>query len=183
VPLVMLPVAVADAVLDFVERRKPRMQRLGIAVACLATLLGIASLLLATTMPVVMESHADGAAGGENAYNDSTWHDNQAMNYWVTHAPAGEYTLISNQPDGVAFFTGRRTEASPRRTSGPYGTEVYPLESYTAELFESSRPVYLVWIDPKACAYCYSVDELRSIATVEPLMEAADGGVYRLTPR
>ena len=183
IPLLMLPVAVIDEVLRLVEERNSAEMRSGVRVVCYVALVGIASMLLSTTMPVVFESHTEGAVGGENAYNNSAWHDNQAMQYWMAHTPPGEYRLISNQPDGVAFLTEHRTEASPRRTSGPYGTEVYPLSGYTADLFGRPEPVYLVWIDAKACTYCYSVDELRSIANVHPLMEAADGGVYRLVPR
>jgi hypothetical protein len=183
IPLLMLPVAVIDGILDLAEKSRSREMRFSVSFAGYGGLIGIASLLLSTTMPVVFTSHAEGAVGGENAYNNKAWHNNTAMKYWLANTPSGDYTLISNQPDGVAFITEHRTEASPRRTSGPYGTEVYALESYTAGLFGSPEPVYLVWIDPKVCPYCYSVDELRFIATVEPLMEATDGGVYRLAPR
>jgi hypothetical protein len=183
IPLIMLPVMVIDRVLEVVQHGKPREQQASVAVACYAVLLAIAALLLGRTVPVAIESHRAGAVGGENAYNNAEWHNNQAMEYWLANTPAGNYKLISNQPDGVALFTEHQTEASPRKTSGPYGTQEYPLSSYTAELFKSSRPVYLVWIDSEACTYCYGVDELRAIAIVEPLLKAPDGGVYRLTRR
>jgi hypothetical protein len=183
IPLIVLPVVVVDRALEAVQRGESRGMQGAIPVMGYGCLVAIAALLLGTTIPVAIESHRIGAVGGENAYNNAAWHNNQAMKYWLANTPTGKYRLISNEPDGVALFTGHRTDASPRKTSGPYGTQEYPLQSYTAKLFETAEPVYLVWIDPKACEYCYSVDELRLIATVEPLLEATDGGVYRLTPR
>jgi len=183
IPLLILPVAVVDGVLDGVEHKASTAVRSVVTGGCYAALIGIGFLLLRTTMPVVFASHANGAVGGENAYNNAAWHNNQAMQYWLANRPTGSYRVISNEPDGVAFITEHRAEASPRRTSGPYGTEVYPLNSYVTDLFGSPEPLYLIWIDPKACAYCYSVDDLRSIATVETLVEGSDGGVYHLLPR
>jgi len=183
IPLLILPVAVVDRVLDGVQHKAPTVVRSGVTAGCYAALIGIGFLLLRTTMPVVFASHANGAVGGENAFNNAAWHNNQAMQYWLANRPTGSYRVISNEPDGVAFITEHWAEASPRRTSGPYGTEVSPLHGYVIDLFGSPEPLYLIWIDPKACAYCYSVDDLRSIATVETLMEGSDGGVYHLSPR
>jgi hypothetical protein len=146
-------------------------------------LAGVAVLLLEVTVPLVMTSRAEGAAGGENAYNTKAWHENPAIQYWLHHVPPEPYSLLTNQPDGVAFFAQHAASASPRKTSGPYGTEDFALDSYAAGLFPRAAGVYLVWIEPNPCTYCYSVDELRAIAQVEPLVESDAGGVYRLRPK
>ncbi len=42
--------------------------------------------------------------------------------------------------------------------------------------------MYVVWIEPNLNTYFYDVQDLRSIALVEPLFVGPDGGVYRLSP-
>ena len=183
VPLIALPVAAADQILRRAREWRLKQMRLVVVVACHAALAGVAVLLLGVTVPLVIASHAEGAAGGENAYNTRAWHENPAIQYWLNHVPPEPYSLVTNQPDGVAFFAQHAAWASPRKKSGPYGTEEYALESYTADLFPRGAEVYLVWIEPNPCTYCYSVGELREIAQVEPVMETEGGGVYRLRPK
>ncbi len=105
------------------------------------------------------------------------------MEYWLSHVPSDPYSLITNQPDGVAFNAQHVALASPRKTSGPYGTEEYPLSSYAHDLFRAGVSVYLIWIEPNPCTYCYGVEELKGIAEVQPLFVDAAGGVYRLLPK
>jgi len=183
IPLIALPVAVVDQILSRVRESRSKEIRLVASVACHAALAGVALLLLEVTMPLVMESRAEGAAGGENAYNTKAWRENPAVQYWLNHIPPEPYSLLTNQPDGVAFLAQHPAWASPRKTSGPYGTEEYALDSYAAGLFPRGAEVYLVWIEPNPCTYCYTVDELRAIAQVEPLTESDAGGVYRLHPK
>jgi hypothetical protein len=180
VPLVVLPVAAVDRILLRMRKAQSKEVRLVVSAACFAALLGMTLLLVEVTMPLVIQSHAEGAAGGENAYNNSMWRQNPAMQYWLSHVPRDPYSLLSNQPDGVAFLAQHAASASPRKTSGPYGTEDYALSSYAADLFPPGVDVYMVWIEPNPCTYCYSVDELRAIAQVEPLEMSDRGGVYRL---
>jgi hypothetical protein len=148
-----------------------------------AALIATAALLLQITLPLVSASHTDGATGGDNAFNTKTWNKNQAIQYWRQNPPQGKYALISNDPDAVAFFTGHTTLSSPRSTSGPYSTDHYALSSYPVELFATSGPVYLIWIEPSPAAYFYTVEDIATIATVEPEFVSTDGGVYRLTPK
>jgi len=148
-----------------------------------ALLIATAALLLRTTLPLVSASHTDGAAGGDNAFNTKTWNKNQAIEYWRANPPQGGYQLLSNEPDGVAFLTGRATLSSPRSTSGPYSTDRYALNSYPPELFATGKQVYLIWIEPSPATYFYKVEEIATIAKVEPLFVSEDGGVYRLTPK
>ncbi len=152
------------------------------AASC-AALLSIAVLLLHITLPLVAQSHARGAAGGENEYNTESWHENRAVKYWQSHPPQGQYLLFSNQTDGVAFITGHPVTSSPRRTSGPYGTEQFAVSQYRSELFSSRLDVYILWIEPNPHSYMYNVDELAPIAQIEVLFRDADGAVYRLRPK
>ena len=135
-------------------------------------------------LPLVIESHAEGAAGGENAYNNRAWRENPAIQYWQDHTPAEPYSLLTNEPDGVAFLAQHAASAAPRKTSGPYGTEEYATRALTRRTC-SLRPgdVYLVWIEPNPCTYCYRVDELRAIARLSRCSESHAGGVYRLRPK
>ena len=47
---------------------------------------------------------------------------------------------------------------------------------------EATKPVYIIWIEPNNYSYFYKVEELSSIAQVDPLFVGGDGGVYRLNP-
>ncbi len=42
--------------------------------------------------------------------------------------------------------------------------------------------MYVIWIEPNLNTYFYDVQDLSSIARVEPLFVSRDGGVYRLSP-
>jgi hypothetical protein len=141
------------------------------------------TLLLQVSLPIVTESHVHGAAGGDNVFNTSMWHENTALNYLLSHPPRGKYLLISNYPDGIAFYTGHACIDSPRQYSGPYGTEEFPVNRYASELFSSGEKVYLIWIEPNEHSYFYDVEELNAIAQIEPRFVNEDGGVYRLKQR
>ena len=56
------------------------------------------------------------------------------------------------------------------------------MSQYASELFSSGQDVYIIWIEPNDYSYFYKVDDLSSIAQIEPLFIGADGGVYRLKP-
>jgi hypothetical protein len=154
-----------------------------VSASSIGVLVIIAGLLLQVSLPVVLESRANGAAGGENVFNTTTWYENKALNYWLSHQPRGKYLLLSNYSDGVAFYTQHACFGSPRQYSGPYGKEEYPVSGYASELFSSGLDVYIIWIEPNEYSYFYKVEDLSSIALIEPLFVSGDGGVYRLKPR
>ncbi len=183
VPLVISPVVAADLMIGQASSAHSKGMHVAVSAGCYAALGALVLLLLEVTMPLVVQSHVEGAAGGENAFNTKTWRENPAMEYWLSHVPSDPYSLITNQPDGVAFNAQHAALASPRKTSGPYGTEEFPLSSYRDDLFRSGAGTYLIWIEPNPCTYCYSVDELKEIAEVQPLFVDAAGGVYRLLPK
>jgi 4-amino-4-deoxy-L-arabinose transferase-like glycosyltransferase len=183
VPLICLPVVAAGGVLRRAREGGSKGTLLAASAVSYAFLGILALLLLQVSIPVAIQSHAQGAAGGENAFNTRSWDENAAIRYWRDHVPLGEYVLLSNQPDGVAFQTQHPVGASPRKTSGPYGTVEYPLDSYARRLFPAGAQVYLLWIEPNPCTYCYAVEDLSAIARVEPLSVSDDGGVYRLQPK
>lgn len=181
IPLVTLfLVALGFFLRSVKEQRGP--VRLAVSAACFCGLLLLGGRLLQFSMPIVFQSHQEGAVGGENAFNTAAWNGNQALQYWRRHTPRGVYLLLSNEPDGVAFLTQHAAGSSPRKTSGPYGTENYPLDSYVSDLFSAGSDVYLVWIEPGA-KYFYSAADMASIARVQPLFIGKDGGVYRLLPK
>ena len=142
----------------------------------------IAALLLQVTLPVVLESGTKGAAGGENVFNTTSWRENTVLEYWLSHPPKGNYLLFSNYSDGVAFYTQHPCYGSPRRYSGPYGKVEFPVSQYASQLFSSGQEVFLIWIEPNEYSYFYEVEDLSSIAQIEPLFVSGDGGVYRLKP-
>ena len=79
--------------------------------------------------------------------------------YWLAHPPEGEYIVLSNYSDLVAFASQRACLPSPRKKSGPYGTVEYPVAEYATELFSAGQEVYLIWIEPNAHDYFYSPED------------------------
>lgn len=144
-------------------------------------LVAVAGGLLRVTIPIVFQSHSDGVPD-ENAFNTRAWRENSVMDYWSQHQPQGKYLLFSNYPDGIAFYTWHDCYASPRRFSGPYGKEEFPVAQYAPELFSSGLDVYILWIEPNVYSYYYRINDLAPIAQIQPLFISRDGGVYRLRP-
>jgi hypothetical protein len=184
VPFVALITVGVDALLRLRSETilRNRFLRSTVSAGLVGALVFVAALLIRITLPVVLESHANGAAGGENVFNTPAWRENTALNYWLSHPPRGKYLLLSNYSDGVAFYTQHSCYAAPRKYSGPYGNEEIPVSRYASELFSSGQDVYILWIEPNEFSYFYDMEELNSIAEIEPLFFSEDGGVYRLKP-
>lgn len=156
--------------------------RLFISTGLSGALILTAGGLSRVTLPLVLESHNKGVPG-ENAFNNAAWHENDALQYWLAHQPPGDYSLFSNYPDGIAFYTWHACKSSPEQFSGPYGTEEFPIAGYKSELFSSGRNAYLIWIKPNAYDFYYEPQDLVSIARIQTLFQSRDGGVYRLVPK
>jgi hypothetical protein len=183
IPFVTMLVSAAAIPVRGATEGRPRGWRIAGSALAYGTLAASGMLLLHVTLPLVVESHANGATGGDNAFNTREWQENQAVKFWLGHAPHGPYMLLSNEPDGAAFISGHATGSVPRKTTGPYGTESFPLSTYASELFASNSEVYILWKEPNFHDYLYSVDDMRPIAQVETLFVSNEGGVYRLQPK
>jgi hypothetical protein len=183
VPLMALPVIVADGLVQSARRANRRRLSYVLAIGGGLALAGLGAAVLRTTYPLVMESRATGLVGGENAFNNEVWRENPAIRFWEGHTPSEEFLLFSNEPDGVAFHTRRAVQPAPRRVSGPYGTDVMPVAAFEDELFGRGVEVYLIWIEPSTYDYYYAPQSLEEIAVMESLFSDPLGSVYRLSPR
>jgi hypothetical protein len=152
------------------------------SVCVIGILVFIGMRLAAPTLSVVLETYDNGAAG-DNAFNTKAWNENKAMLYWLNHTPKGSYLLLSNYPDGVSFFTGRPSFASPKRFVGPYSKDEISLDQYPPELFSSGEDVYVIWVEPNIYDFYYSPKDLSAIAEIKTLYQGTDGGVYQLSPK
>jgi len=121
--------------------------------------------------------------GGENVYNNRQRRENPALRFWQSHTPAGNYLLLSNEPEGIAFHTWHAADQAPRKRAGPYAQASLPLSGYTSELFETGREVFLIWIKPNPYDHYYAPAELAQIAIVRPLFTSDAGDVYELSPK
>ena len=171
-----------DDLLRHASTLRARILNRVVSAVPIVVLLVVAGLLFHITLPVILDSHANGAAGGENAFNTTAWRENKTIEYWLNHRPTGQYQLFSNSPDGIAFYSGYSCNRSPVKYSGPYGKQEFPVSQYVSELFSSGQDVYIIWIEPNDSSYFYKVEELSSIAQIEMLFSGVDGGVYRLKP-
>ncbi|MFH1184146.1 MAG: hypothetical protein V1755_03795 [Chloroflexota bacterium] len=182
VPVMALPILAAGGIMRRVKGVGSAVVRTAVIAGCYIALAGLAVIVLRTTYPLIIMSHAEGAVGGENAFNTREWRENPAIQFWLDRKPEGNYVLFSNEPDGVAFHTQYPTRPAPRRTAGPYGTQEMPISDFRSELFGSANDVYLVWLEPNPHDYYYGVDELKAIASVETLFRSKRGSVYQLRP-
>lgn len=181
-PLMLLPMAATDAVLRLLNPAHSRVARALVTATCWILLAGLSASLLRFSIPMVIESHRQGVVDGENAFNTREWHENPAIGYWRQHLPEQEHLAISNEPDGVTFHTMHATLPAPRRTSGPYGEALLPLQGYASELFEKGQPVFLVWVEPSTAGHYYVPEDLRTVMKVVTLFESDGGGIYALQP-
>ena len=181
IPLIMASLLALHILLGALHARSPSRYPVG-RLAAFGMLAVLAILLLGAAVPAVQASHSGIDGPGENSFNTLAWHANRPLFFWQAHHPEGDYLLLSNQPDGVAFYTQHFCDASPRRRSGPYGTVEYPIESYASTLFASGQDVYLIWVEPNSQDFYYQPADLGSIANLEKLYSSLDGAIYRLTP-
>jgi hypothetical protein len=183
IPFITLVLVSVQILLGAAARRASALMRRVASVSLYGTLIVLILLALHITLPVVLQSHAGASGAGENAFNTADWRANTVMKFWLAHRPQGSYILLSNYPDGVAFFTQHSCIASPRRYSGPYGKVEFPVSQYAAELFSSGQAVYLIRIEPNDYDYYYKVEDLSPIAEIETIYAGDDGGIYRLQPK
>lgn len=176
IPLVALILATVEAILssDLIPAGLPKtVIRLVMFIPALV-LLGLSGL----RSVVSVRLHNEHGGG----YTSRDWHNNQAIEFWRSHTPEGEYLTFSNYPAGVAVHTWHVVLSSPRRTAHPnVGEAVIPLDTYLISLFVPGKDSYIIWIEPNEYTHVYSVDELRAIADVETLYEGMDGGIYRIS--
>jgi hypothetical protein len=183
IPLILLLVAAADAVLHLMTKVDSKVARALITMGCYTLLAGLGASLLRFSAPLVIESHASGVSSGENAFNTEAWHENQAIHYWQQHQPDQAYLVFSNEPDGVSFHTMQAARPAPRRASGPYGDTLFPLEGYASKLFGSGQDVFLIWIEPSSSAHYYTPEDLRTAMDVVAIFESEGGSIFELRPR
>lgn len=183
IPFIALLVVSVDILLRLASKLDSQFIRRVVSIGLVGVLIFVAVLLSRITFPVVLKSRVNGAVVGDNVFNTVTWHENKALQYWLEHQPSGDYLLFSNYPDGIAFYTWHPCASSPRRYSGPYGKEEIPVAQYADQLFSSGLDVYIIWIEPNDHSYFYKVEELSSIAQIEPLFVSKDGSIYRLKPK
>ncbi|HUI89986.1 MAG TPA: hypothetical protein VLX61_14810 [Anaerolineales bacterium] len=179
VPLITLLAVVSGTLIQRAEQLTSRSLRQIISFGMIGIGIAAAGFLSRVTVPLILESHADGAPG---SFNTKAWHENSVVNYWLAHEPQGNYLLFSNYPDGVAFYTWHDCDNAPAEYSGPYGKTKFPVSDYSSELFSSGLDVYLIWFEPNMYSYYYTAQELSPIAQIEPLFVSRDGGIYRLLP-
>ena len=75
------------------------------------------------------------------------------------------------------------TRPAPRRTSGPYGDTLLPLEDYASKLFGSGQDVFLIWIEPASSAHYYTPGDLSTAMDVATVFESEGGSIFELRPR
>jgi hypothetical protein len=78
-PVVTVTLIAVAGLLRAVEDSGMLIVRRSISICLMGGLAIVGALLLQNTIPVVMGSHANGAAGGEDVFNTTAWHENRAQ--------------------------------------------------------------------------------------------------------
>lgn len=117
----------------------------------------------------------------ENNINTHDMNKNSILDYWNNYPPKGQFRILGNHPELVAFYTKHTVSAFPYRTDA-FGNAV-PIENYMDLIFENQEEdVYLFWVEPNTNNYIYHPYEFSPIATIEIIIENKDGGIYLLSP-
>ncbi|WP_029431802.1 hypothetical protein [Blastococcus sp. URHD0036] len=166
VPLVAALAVSADLVLD----RLPRPGRL----LCAAAMVGVAAwcLLPATVRQV--------SAAGEDAlsFTRGPWQSADSRDL-VAAVPSGA-TVVSDDPWGVWFLTGRAVSESPREHYHA-SDRVPPHDLDALRAAVRAGPTYLVWFDRPASDYHLTPADLRDDVELTAVGRTDVGAVYRVT--
>jgi len=117
-------------------------------------------------------------ADGTGGYTSGRWHESEALAALRQTGPAA--TLYSNDPFAVRYWTGRAARLSPRRY--PYRSPETAIDDLPAlrEALASGAPVELLWFDDVPRDFLLSLEDLRLMLELEPVIQADDGTVYRV---
>ena len=102
IPFITLLVLTLDILMHLVHQHSPHKLRRIIAIGFVGTLIVIGVGLLQITIPVGLQTRADGT----NDFNGRAWHENSVMNYWLAHEPQGNYLLLAITRMGSRFIPG-----------------------------------------------------------------------------
>jgi len=118
---------------------------------------------------------------GVGGYEAARWQESRLLILLRRQGPSG--VLVSNDPYAIRYWTGREARLSPRRH--PYrspASRVDDLGDMRRSLTRGDE-LYLVWFDGVPRDFLLGLDELVSALRLEPLLQTADGAVYRISEK
>lgn len=127
---------------------------------------------------IVLISRAQNQGQG---YNSLPWRSSQTINYLLKETNLqSNCTIYSNAPDALYILGNITAKLSPKKTMYNSPEVVEDLSSLRGSWPEENQAC-LVWFHEDIRSYLFTVDELRTIANVQPIAHLEDGSIYLIT--
>ncbi len=118
---------------------------------------------------------------GVTGYTSDIWQKSETIQYLQNHTLESNYPIYSNAPDVLYILANiNGGQMSPRKAA-------HWLSPIINDISQISWPkhtkIYLIWFDNMERSYLFTVDELKTIANISPVIHFADGVIYTVAKK
>ena len=173
VPVLILVFSLAKQVADYLKHRFS-WHSADVALVCCLTLS-----LIYPGGRALCDSYAR-FVGGAGGYSTPKWRESAVIRYLVRHQ--GELKraeVFSNEPEAIYIVSNLEAKYGPLKRY--YGSSD-PALSLTKlrGVWPAGDEAYLIWFDRSERDFVFSIDELRTIASIKQIAHMEDGSVFRV---
>jgi len=132
----------------------------------------------------IVEQTADDVAlhrQNGRGYNSVKWRNNALVHALRNDPLPADCVVYSNDPSGASYHLGIRVKKTPEKTYYNSNERTNDLASLQGQ-WPPEQQACLVWFAHHR-RYLYTLDELKTIVTLEPLLRFGEDGVYRIQAR
>lgn len=176
VPITLLLLFLAAKILTSLTERRLSQKGADILLAVAIAVWCLVCLARATQLITNAMSQGQG-------YSGESWRNSQTIEYLLQNRvlESSECEIIyTNDPDALYILANRTAKTSPMRTMYNSPEIVNDISNLRGSWPEESNAC-LIWFDKIDRRYLFTVDELQTIANVQPIIRLEDGAVYSVT--
>jgi len=171
VPITLLLLLIAAKILTSVTNQWMSPKRVHILLAA-ATVLWLVYPTRAAVSSIV------NAMTRGQGYSSESWRRSQTIEYLRQNRTViSECAIYSNAPDALYILAHLTAKWSPAKTRYNSPEIVVDMSTLRASWPRESKSC-LVWFDNIERKYLYSLDELRRVSNMQPIIRTKDGGIY-----
>ena len=175
VPLTLLLLMLAERSASMLRARLSRR----LTDAVLVT--GFAAWLLypVTTASLEIIKWVDEGAGG---FNSTEWRESETIEFLQREPFETDPSFYSDAPDALYILADFEAGFGPVKTAYNSPQTVAEAQDLAGH-WPQQEQVYLVWFHGIQREYLYTVEELQTLANIEPILQFADGTIYSISSK